>query len=345
MLKRRSSMPILSFLGLFSSLRLCLLWRFLMLSLLPVLAPVTVWAFVDTPIPASSHSNANNTSLKSAFASHGSMSQQAYLAVATILPWGDLIKGVCGTRCNVKVLLPPGATPHSWSPQPHDIMAIKKARLFCFTSTSLEPWARDFSGDFRANGMAVVEAVNILRQSAVYDPHLWLDFSFDMLFVGHIKRALKEIDPSYGDYYEKRASSLMRRLSKLDRDYASTLSACSHRTIVLAGHNAFKRLAARYGLNVASVMGISPDAHITARTLLRIIDLVKEKNIPYIFFETTSSDKIARTISEATNAKIIPITVGVTGDISRGEGGLNFISLMYDNLNALSTGLGCHGHK
>jgi ABC-type Zn uptake system ZnuABC Zn-binding protein ZnuA len=51
-------------------------------------------------------------------------------AVATITPLGFLVQELGGERVSVRVLVPPGASPHAFEPRPSDLAAVAGAALF-----------------------------------------------------------------------------------------------------------------------------------------------------------------------------------------------------------------------
>jgi len=263
-------------------------------------------------------------------------------AVATIFPWTSLLKGICKDRCRVHCLLPPGASPHTWSPVPKDIKKVKVARLFVYSGKTLEPWAEDFIKGL-GNGPRIMDMERLYRKKMgkVQDPHIWMDFRFDLQAVDTLLDEVSRIDPDGVMFYAENARALKRRLKNLDAAYRKGLMHCKYKTVVIAGHNAFSNIQKAYGLKIVSVVGMSPDAHITPRNLGDVISLVKERGIPVIFYDHAVTDRIAKTISRETGARIAELTPGAILLRKDIESGTDFIDLMYRNLNVLTQGLFC----
>ncbi len=274
-----------------------------------------------------------------------------FLVASSILPWGEFLQEMCGERCTVRVLIPPGATPHTWSPSPSVLKDMVKARLFVYTGECLEPWVKDFIGAViggKAGGQKRdIEkwTLNVSRLSpngCAKDPHLWLDFEFDQRVVLALSKRLSQIDPVGSLYYEERGMQLVARLKALDDSFRKRLSGCRQKTVIIAGHNAFRRLATAYGLSTLSVMGISPDAHITPRSLSRVIKFIREKGARAIFFDHAVTDRIAKIISQETGAKVLGLYIGVSMRAEDLMKGMGFFDMMEYDLNSLAEGLGCH---
>jgi ABC-type Zn uptake system ZnuABC Zn-binding protein ZnuA len=61
-------------------------------------------------------------------------------AVATIQPLGLLLRELGGDRVAVAVLVPPGASPHTFEPQPSDVVALARARQLIEVGGGLDGW-------------------------------------------------------------------------------------------------------------------------------------------------------------------------------------------------------------
>ena len=272
-----------------------------------------------------------------------------FLTVSSILPWGTFLQEICGERCVVRVLIPPGATPHSWSPSPSALKDMAKARLFVYTGECLEPWATDFiaavAGEKKkALGKWTLKVGSLSPDGCSKDPHLWLDFKFDEKVALALTKRLSLIEPGGRHYFEERGMRLVSRLRGLDASFRKRLSGCDQKTLIIAGHNAFGRLARAYGLSILSVMGLSPDAHPTPRALSRVIKFIKERGARAIFFDHAVSDRIAKTISSETGARVLELYIGVSMRSEDFKSGMGFFEMMEYDLDSLVDGLGCKVH-
>ncbi len=121
----------------------------------------------------------------------------------------------------------------------------------------------------------------------------------------------------------------------------SRVSRLQRADLVIAGHQAFGYLAARYGLNQISLTGLNPEAQPTPRKLQEVINLVRARQIKSIFYESSTPPAYAKQISRETGTKLYRLSTGV--DLSKKEiqEQKSFLSLMEDNLKILIEGLGC----
>ena len=61
--------------------------------------------------------------------------------IASITPLADLSRQVGGDKVEVKLLLPPGASPHTYEPTPKAMKNVSNARVFVKIGLGLEFWA------------------------------------------------------------------------------------------------------------------------------------------------------------------------------------------------------------
>jgi zinc transport system substrate-binding protein len=140
---------------------------------------------------------------------------------------------------------------------------------------------------------------------------------------------------------EQAASRLVARLQELDADYHEGLATCERHEIVTS-HEAFAYLAQRYGLEQIPITGLSPEAEPQPADLARVVDLVDERGVTTIYYETLVSPRIAETVARETGAEtamLDPIEGLTPAQIANGEG---YFTRMRANLRALEEGLGCH---
>ena len=61
--------------------------------------------------------------------------------IAGIAPLADFVRQVGGDRVDVKLLLPPGASPHVFEPTPKAVKDVSVADVFVKIGAGLEFWA------------------------------------------------------------------------------------------------------------------------------------------------------------------------------------------------------------
>lgn len=271
--------------------------------------------------------------------------------MTSIFPLKEFAQAVCGDWGSVDLLLPPGAEIHTWRPRPSDLVKISSADVFIYIGAELEPWVDDILRSVKNPHLHVMEATEGLtllsgeeegeHEHGALDPHIWLDFTNDIVIIDRITEILCEVAPDRRDIFRNNADIYKRKLKALDERYRKTLDRCDQKTIVLGGHAAFGYLARRYELSQISLYGLSPDSKPTPRQLIDVINFVNEKGIKAIFFEVNVSSELARVIAEETGAKTLVLNPGASLPGRGNHAGITFLSIMEKNLENLKNGLRC----
>lgn len=262
---------------------------------------------------------------------------------ASFYPLGEFARKVGGELVDVKVITPAGAEPHDYEPTPQDIVAVRNSKIFLYQGGGLDPWAERLESELESEGVVVVNIgsnFNLSAENGKVDPHIWLDPVMASEEVYVIREALVEADPAHEDIYKTNADKFIKELELLDNKYRQQLSSCVQKDIIVS-HGAFGYLGKRYGFNVISVLGISPEEEPSAQKIGELTKIVEEKNIGYVFFETLVSPKLAETIASETGAQtavLDPIEGIAEEDLKAGE---NYLSLMENNLDNLKKALQC----
>ncbi|MBI5632238.1 MAG: zinc ABC transporter substrate-binding protein [Nitrospirae bacterium] len=292
------------------------------------------------------------------------------IVVATLFPLYDFARNIAGDRADVKLLLPPGAEPHSFEPRTSDMVMLNRADIFIYTNKFMEPWAEKLLKGIQSSRLSVVDASSGVRfvQGSIdggegaylhqnrkpgqkedhdehkgqgSDPHIWLDFSNAQKMVDTIAGAIIAKDPANKDLYTKNAETYKARLADLDKSYQKGLSNCSKKIFINGGHFTFGYLAARYGLRYRAAYGFSPDAEPTARNLADISKTLRQEGLGHLFYEELLSPRIADTIAKETGATLLKLHGAHNISKAEFDGNRTFIELMERNLDSLMTGLQC----
>lgn len=84
---------------------------------------------------------------------------------ASIFPIYDITKNVAGDAVTVELLLPPGATPHSYTPSPSDIQKIVDSQVVFTIGHGLDDWAATLAEDSAEKSIVVTldDRINLLE--------------------------------------------------------------------------------------------------------------------------------------------------------------------------------------
>ncbi|HEY0949539.1 metal ABC transporter substrate-binding protein [Nocardioides sp.] len=262
---------------------------------------------------------------------------------AAFYPLAYVTERVGGDHVDVTNLTAPGGEPHDLEPSVEVTADIAEAGLVVY-ERGFQP-AVDAAVDETASG-DVLDAADVVDlvpfrdhgvDSDEVDPHFWLDPLLMADLADAVADQLAELDPDHAEDYRGNATELRSDLEGLDTEYADGLARCERSTVVVS-HDAFGYLQ-RYGLEMAAILGLSPEAEPTPADLARLQDLIREDGVTTVFSESIVSPKAADALAEATGARsaVLDPIEGLT-DRTSGE---DYLSLMQANLTALEEANGC----
>lgn len=171
--------------------------------------------------------------------------------------------------------------------------------------------------------------------SHAVDPHTWLDPHNAIKQVQAITDSLVELDPDHEKDYRANAEAFIEKLEQLSADYDAALTDTEN-NIFITQHAAFGYLAHRYNLQQESLAGLSSETEASAQRMAEVVDLIKDHNIPYVFYNSTENSDLAETVAKEAGvetALLYSMEYVEDDSLSNGEG---YIQLMTNNLEALS---------
>ncbi|OGW32613.1 MAG: hypothetical protein A2X59_02150 [Nitrospirae bacterium GWC2_42_7] len=273
-------------------------------------------------------------------------SSEKLRVVASIAPLADFAKQVGGDKADVLLLLPPGASGHTYEPSPRMMQKTSKAQVFIKIGAGLEFWAdklitaanRDVIVVNCSEGIELIEGNGHshdhdkgfkLNNIHTADPHIWLDPVICITIVKKIEDSFSKADPVNSSYYKKNAAAYLTKLSALDREIEEKVKTFSIKEYVTF-HQAWNYFSRRYGLRVAGVIEESPGKEPSPKHISKILKELKRINIKVVFAEPQSSAKIAEAIAREAGGKVL--TLDPVGGQKDRE---TYIELMRYNLAVL----------
>ncbi len=237
--------------------------------------------------------------------------------IVTIPPLGDFVSKVGGEKVRVTVMVPAGASPHTYNPTPSQMTSVANADMYAKVGSGVEFELVWMDRILEQNeDMLVVncaEGVQMMpvnggggngegnREQRGTDPHIWMSPLNAMRMVENITDGLVQIDPGSRTYFEERRDAYLRELTELDQDIREGLAGVANGAF-MAYHDSLGYLAAEYGLTllVIEAEGKEPKGAGIARS----IDLAKEHNIDVIFASPESSPESAEVIAREIGGRV-----------------------------------------
>ncbi|MFK7850712.1 MAG: metal ABC transporter substrate-binding protein [Akkermansiaceae bacterium] len=230
--------------------------------------------------------------------------------VTTFTIIADMAREVAGDAAIVESITKPGAEIHGYDPTPKDIVKAQKADLILWNGMNLELWFEKFfekmDGVPSATLTEGVEPLSIVEgpYSGKPNPHAWMSPLNALIYVENIRKALVEVDPENAEIYNRNAAKYSQKIEALDKPVREKLSEIpDDRRWLVTSEGAFSYLCENYGLKQLYLWPINADAQGTPQQVKKVIDQVRENQIPVIFSESTVSAKPAQQVAKETGAR------------------------------------------
>jgi len=271
--------------------------------------------------------------------------------VAGFYPLAYAAEQVGGDAVEVINLTPPGGEAHDLELSPQQVAEIGEADLVLYIpgfQPALDQAIEQVAADRALN---VTEALSLLpaedhahegetgttdAPSALDgDPHVWLN-PLNMAAIGdEIAARLSALNAA--GPFAAGAQTLTGSMNSLNEEWATGTAECRSRDLVVS-HEAFGYLAEQYDFAQIGIAGLSPDAEPSPARIAEVADLVRERGVTTIYYETLVDPGVAQTLAAETGATTA-ILDPLEGLLEGSTG--NYVTVMQANLEQVRTGQGC----
>ena len=245
----------------------------------------------------------------------------AVRVVTSIEPLSFFVKKVGGEHVDVKVMVPPGANPHTYEPTPSQMVALGEAGLFVKAGSGIEfelDWMKKFSAlnpdmvicnasegfrgiEMSAHGHSHGHDHGHGHKHGSIDPHFWLSPKNGVLAAANVEKALASIDPSNAAEYRKNRKALESDLETLSAEISETLADMKNRAFMVF-HPAWGYFADEFDLRQIAIERDGKER--TPQSLSEAIREAKKRGIRVVFvspaFSALQAETIAREIGGVT---------------------------------------------
>ncbi|MFP4628459.1 MAG: metal ABC transporter substrate-binding protein [Halobacteriales archaeon] len=271
----------------------------------------------------------------------------------------DWAQAVAGDHLAFESPVPLGRVGHGWEPGVEVSTDIADADVFVYPDLPSFRWAQT-AADNLATDSPTATLIDVLADvdllpleddhddadehgdSAGLDPHAWTDPVRAQAMVETIVDGLAEAYPDTASDFEANAAAYIDRLAGVHADFEAATAEATHDVCVLAGHNSFRYLAHRYGFEIVTPSGVSPDSSPAPGVIADVVDLIDDRDIDVVLTDAFESDDLAETIVEnstATEVREVSPAEGTTADW-RDEGWGYIEQMEAVNLPAFEAALG-----
>ena len=230
---------------------------------------------------------------------------------ASTVPLADFCTEVGGDLVEVKTIVPPGSSPHTFEPTTSLMKYMSDAKVFVQNGLNLEAWAADTLKKVDNQELVDVVAADNVPESdlievgeGVYDPHVWLDPNLAVYEVEAIRDGFTLADPDNEEVYRANARRYIEELEELDLYIKGETATYAVKKFV-SFHPAFRYYAARYGLEQVGTIEEVPGKEPSVGEIAELIDGIKREDVKVIFTEPQFNPQAAQAIADEAGATVV----------------------------------------
>lgn len=292
--------------------------------------------------------------------------------VVTTFPCYDFVRAATKDldNINIKMLIKPGAEIHSYDPTPQDLIAIQKSDLFVYNGGESDEWVFEMlesMGENTPKSLRLIESVALLEeehfdeehfneheeadhhheghsaQELEADEHVWTSPENARKMLDYVVLALEELEKLSDEdkaKIKKNVEDYKNQIDEVESEIKKVLETKSEKFIVMGDRFPLQYFAKYYGIEyLAAFSGCSSAVEASTQTIVKLINTVKEKDLPAVFYIELSNHKIADTVAEATNVDRLELHSVQNISKKDFDNGETWVSLMKRNALALEKGM------
>lgn len=258
------------------------------------------------------------------------------LIITTIHPYQLLIKQMVGDGIEVRSLIPPNASPHTWSAQPADLKDLHSAALIFSNGMGLEsflaqaldkvPTKHLVAADLLRD-LVALDSLNQVREKQMHghqhahaeaedhdheheaaeeahehhhhgsaDPHLWTSPLMLQKLCTKLKNELVVIFPDFAPVITRNHDIIIKELSEAHARINSERAEFKEAALVTY-HNSFHYFTRDYNIHYLGWVQASPGKEPSARDLAELGKKIRDHNVKSIFIEPQQNPKSAEVLA------------------------------------------------
>lgn len=246
------------------------------------------------------------------------------IIVVSIYPYELLVSQMVGDQVKVITMIPPNASPHTWTPLPKDIQALSEADLLISNGLGLEA---NLAKAFEQNSAKHVEIFSLLNKDLLgkeaeqkphdhhheadhehgeFDPHLWTSAELLINIVNALSPVLMDRFPNKAEVIRQNSRDLIKDLMDADKIIMNEREAYSQPAIVTY-HNSFHYFTRRYDIDYVGFVQASPGQEPSPKELNDLGKKIKAHKIKSIFIEPQMNPKSAEVLAKEFGIKLLTL--------------------------------------
>jgi ABC-type Zn uptake system ZnuABC Zn-binding protein ZnuA len=265
---------------------------------------------------------------------------------ATIFPLYDIVREIGGPDIRASVILPPGASPHTFEPSPRTVADLAQGKAVFRIGHGLDDWVAAMAQSAGVSSVVTVDEGITLRRFSPneidpdhptpgdVDPHYFLTIPNAKRIAETVDLALCQIAPQAAPHFAERRRAYQSRLDRIELEIRGLLSNLPIQQIATF-HNAFGYFAQTYGLKVVATFEPFPGQEPGPQDIALFERRVRESKVKVIFAEPQTSLDGIRPI-----ANDLGVRLSMLDDMGGVPGRENYVELMLFDARQIAAACG-----
>lgn len=246
---------------------------------------------------------------------------------ATLFPLYDIVKNVAGDKIDVFLILPPGASPHTFEPTPTILKQVEKSKSVFAIGYGLDDWTKNMVDD--ENKILTVDNGIKLREN---DPHYFLTGENAIQISQNVADSLSKTFPEFSDSIVKNLENYRIQLKQMDDEIKELFKNLTPKTQnLITFHDAWYYFADTYGLKIVGTFEPTVGREPTPQYLAELSNKIKENDVRVLYAEPQFSTRGMEAFLKDHNVTIATIDPEGGGDQST-----SYIEMMISNARTIA---------
>lgn len=227
--------------------------------------------------------------------------------VVTLKPIHSLVASIMQNVGQPQLLLPDGASPHTFQLKPSTLKQIQQADLLIWVGPDLESFMVKPLTQKHALVVTLSDIANLhklpQRQGGTWshhnhgthqahdDPHIWLSTENAQIIVDYLADYLAKIDPQHAHHYQTNANHLKKDIAQLQLSLQALLAPVQFHPF-LVYHDGYQYFEKQFNLQAIGSLTTNPHLPLSPRRLKKIRELIKTHHIRCVFKETEFNEQL-----------------------------------------------------
>lgn len=240
----------------------------------------------------------------------------AYDVLVSVAPHKYFVEKIAGTTLSVGLMVPAGASSHTYEPTPRQMIEAGKADIWFQIGEGFEERAgqalRNHNPSLRL--VDLQQGLHLIYEhccchghhhnASCVDPHFWLSARQGIIQAQTIAGALSARYPQHKQLFTKNLQAFVQELDALDKQIAEILAPLKNR-VILVSHPAYAYFCRDYNLRQLSIEFEGKDP--TPQQLTNLLQEAGNAHIHKIFIQMQYSNKGAKLIAGHLGAQLVTL--------------------------------------